>query len=55
MKVQKTKAQEKNKNYKMTLTPCPPTPTPYYKSVTPHLSYTPIICNKNTLDVAFLV
>ena len=54
MREQNTKAQEKGKNYKMIPTPCPPTQTLIYINH-PHLSYPSIICNNNTMTMAFLV
>ena len=51
---QNTKVQEKSKHCMMIPTPCPHTHT-LIKSNRPHLSYPLIICNNNTMDMAFLV
>ena len=55
MREQNTKAQEKQNNYKMIPSPCPPTHNLIQINHPPHPSHPPIICNNNTMGMAFLV
>ena len=47
--------QKKKKEKKRLYAPPVPPSTPFYKTTTPELSHPCIICNNNTMDMAFQV